>query len=543
MVTGDDTIYHKVIIIGAGPAGLQLAYTLQRKNVDYVILERDSIASFFTKFPRDGQLISFNKKYSIYDDPEVNLRWDWNSLLTDDYSHSFTDYSDRIYPNSSEMVEYLRDFANKFELKVSVGAYIESVERSAGNGFLLRDSNNNHYRCEILVVATGLSKLYFPDIPGIENVTETYANVSIDPKLYISKRILIIGKGNSGFELADRFLDTAALIHLVSPESVTLAWKTRHPGHVRSNYSRILDAYQLKTLHGALDANVLSIVKTGDVFHVEFKYIHADGEQETIEYDHVILCAGFKFSDDIFHESVKPALAVGDRLPNITGEWESTNVDNLFFCGTLMQARDFRVSASAFIDGFRYNARSLAGIIYDRITSSGLTVKTEKLNAAMLVDYVEKRVCGTSSLWTQFGSLCDIIGYETTDDRYVVYQDLPVEYHMEFLKERHPNRSVLTFEWGRFDGDVFMIERHPSNKAAYTNIFLHPIIRTFSGDKLVSTHHILEDLFGMYSERGAATTRIRIAGKSVQEYHCTEHNVPLMNYFSSVMQSLHTYTN
>lgn len=543
MDTGDDTINHKVIIIGAGPSGLQLAYSLQQKNVDYVILEKDSIASFFTKYPRDGQLISFNKKYSIYDDPEVNLRWDWNSLLTDDYSHSFTDYSDRFYPNASEMVEYLRDFANKFELNISVGVCVESIERATGNGFLLRDSLNNYFHCDILVVATGLSKLYYPDIPGIENVTETYANVSIDPKLYVSKRILIIGKGNSGFELADIFLDTAALIHLVSPESVTLAWKTRHPGHLRSNYSRILDAYQLKTLHGALDADVVSIVKKGDVFHVEFEYAHADGERETIEYDHVILCTGFKFSDDIFHESVKPPLTVDDRLPDLTGEWESTSVDNLFFCGTLMQARDFKVSASAFIDGFRYNARSLAGIIYARITSLGLAVTTETLNVAMLVDYVEKRVCGTSSLWTQFGSLCDIIGYETIDGRYVVYQDLPVDYHMEFLKERHPNRSVLTFEWGRFDGDVFMIERHPSNKTAYTNVFLHPIIRTFNDDELVSTHHLLEDLFGMYSEQGAAATRIKIAGMSVQKYHRTEHRAPLMDYFSSVIQSLYIHTN
>ena len=47
------------------------------------MLDRASGAGdFWSTFPRSGQLISFNKRYTIYDDPEVNLRWDWNSLLT-----------------------------------------------------------------------------------------------------------------------------------------------------------------------------------------------------------------------------------------------------------------------------------------------------------------------------------------------------------------------------------------------------------------------------------------------------------------------------
>ena len=36
--------HHDYIIIGAGPAGLQLGYYLQRAGRDYVILERDAQA-------------------------------------------------------------------------------------------------------------------------------------------------------------------------------------------------------------------------------------------------------------------------------------------------------------------------------------------------------------------------------------------------------------------------------------------------------------------------------------------------------------------
>ena len=72
------------LIIGAGPAGLQLGYFLDRAGLDYQILERaDSAGAFFQSFPRHRRLISVNKVETGYDDPEKNLRWDLNSLLGD----------------------------------------------------------------------------------------------------------------------------------------------------------------------------------------------------------------------------------------------------------------------------------------------------------------------------------------------------------------------------------------------------------------------------------------------------------------------------
>src|SRR5688572_28292416 len=186
--------HHQIIVIGAGPAGLQLGYFLDRRGIDYLILERESVASFFTKYPRDGQLISFNKRYSIYEDPEVNLRWDWNSLLTEDYDHRFTDYSEKLYPRSSELVGYLRDFAQKFKLNIKEGVNVVSVDKP-GDRFELVAENGERYTCDYLVVASGLTELYYPDVAGIEHIEETYCNVSIDGRDYCGKRILIIGKG------------------------------------------------------------------------------------------------------------------------------------------------------------------------------------------------------------------------------------------------------------------------------------------------------------------------------------------------------------
>jgi protoporphyrinogen oxidase len=115
------------IIVGAGPAGLQLGYYFQKHNIEYVILERNSKAgSFFEKFPQTGTLISINKKHTGSSDPEFNLRHDWNSLLSDDDSPlRFTSYSDDYYPDRNDLYKYLNDFAEKYKLNI---LYDTSVE-------------------------------------------------------------------------------------------------------------------------------------------------------------------------------------------------------------------------------------------------------------------------------------------------------------------------------------------------------------------------------------------------------------------------------
>ena len=76
--------YFDYLIIGAGPAGIQLGYFLEKANHNYLILEAsETPVSFFQQFPRKRKLISINKVYTGYDYPEINLRWDWNSLLSD----------------------------------------------------------------------------------------------------------------------------------------------------------------------------------------------------------------------------------------------------------------------------------------------------------------------------------------------------------------------------------------------------------------------------------------------------------------------------
>ena len=102
---------YQYIIIVAGPAGLQTAYFLQKYKKNYIILEKNNIVgSFFKKYPIHRKLISINKVYTGNNNKDFNLRHDWNSLLSDDDSLLFKNYTKDYFPNADIMVKYLHDF-------------------------------------------------------------------------------------------------------------------------------------------------------------------------------------------------------------------------------------------------------------------------------------------------------------------------------------------------------------------------------------------------------------------------------------------------
>ena len=118
------------LIIGAGPAGLQLGYLLAKAGRDFQILEAGSSAgTFFKTFPRHRTLISSNKVYNGTSDAELNLRMDWNSLLSDDPELLFTRYSDRYFPPADVIVKYFSDFAEKNRLPIQYDARVTWLQK------------------------------------------------------------------------------------------------------------------------------------------------------------------------------------------------------------------------------------------------------------------------------------------------------------------------------------------------------------------------------------------------------------------------------
>ncbi|QFY13039.1 SidA/IucD/PvdA family monooxygenase [Nonomuraea phyllanthi] len=489
---------HDYVIIGAGPAGLQLAALLERNGHDYVVLERGAgPGTFFTRFPRHRQLISINKVHTGYDDPERRLRMDWNSLLSDDPELLFTRYSEEYFPRADDFVRYLADFAAATGVRARYDTDIVRISRG-DDGFSVTDRDGRSFQGRRLVMATGVSRPYVPPIPGIETA-ERYDTFETDPASFTGQRVLVIGKGNSAFETADSLMHKAAVIHVAGPHSVRMAWQSHFVGHLRAVNNNFLDSYQLKSQNTVLDGTVESIERRDDGrYRVIFRYARTVEALRELFYDRVIACTGFRFDASVFDDDCRPALVINDRFPEQTPAYESTTVPGLYFAGTLTQQRDFKQGTSGFIHGYRYGARALYRILASRHHGGSWPADEVEPTPDAISDAIIDRVNRSSALWQQFGVLGDVV---TVNGGPALYQrEVPVAYAADGGLGPARHRFVVTLEYGA-DHDCadpfdISIPRVAENDAehAYDASYLHPVVRYYRDGAEAGVHHLAENL-------------------------------------------------
>ncbi|MDW3191870.1 MAG: NAD(P)-binding domain-containing protein [Cytophagales bacterium] len=519
----------KVIIMGAGPGGVQLAYFLEKMKVDYLVLERnDKAGSFFSKFPIQRRLISINKVYTGSDDPEVNMRFDWNSLLSDKGDVKFKDYSKEYFPDPDHLVNYLNDYVKTHDLNVNYNSCINEIKKTDETFEIV--TQDAIYQSEYLVVATGLSK---PNIPEIENIdiSKNYEDID-NPEIYANRRVLIIGKGNSALETAESLTPYASLIHCLSPSPIKMAWQSHYVGNLRAINNNFLDTYQLKSQNGIINGQIKKIEKQGSKILVEIGYANANGEVETIEYDDIITCAGFRFDNSIFHFDSRPEMTINNKFPLQTSSWESKNVDNLFFAGTLTHMRDYKKSTSGFIHGFRYNSKCLSQILINKLNNSFSweTDGSETLDSTALSRKIIINVNRAASIWQQFGFISHVVCLNIETNSFEYFYDVPVDYLHDNTNLFATHFMVITLEYGNevFENadNIFAVQRVHKDDVdnADKSAFLHPVIREYRDGALLSSHHIIEDFESNWSEEAVhfnplqkhINARLEEAGKMIE---------------------------
>jgi thioredoxin reductase len=489
------------LVIGAGPAGLQLGFHLAKARRNFMILEGGSApGTFFRTFPRHRTLISINKVHTGATDPELKLRMDWNSLLCDDGELLFTRYSKRYFPPADELVRYLGDFADRHRLPIRYDSQVVGITRGGKDTrFRVTDQHGRIYQVRRLIVATGVSRPYIPPIPGIETA-ELYGNVSIEPRDFLNQRVLILGKGNSAFETADNLITTAAVIHVAGPHSIKMAWRTHYVGHLRAVNNNFLDTYQLKSQNALLDGTVERIERSEDgSYTVTVSFARVNEVKKDMRYDRVIVCTGFKFDASIFAGGCRPKLVHDDRFPEQTAEFESTNVPDLYFAGTLMQARDWKRSTSGFIHGFRYAVRALHHMLERKYEGNAWPHRDVAVDPDALMEAVLGRVNRSSALWQQFAFLCDVIAVPREGGaRYC--EELPLDYVRKTELGNGESYFTISLEYGPehdahdpFDVNVARIAQDETMRSDEGH-YLHPVVRHFRRGQLAATHHVTENL-------------------------------------------------
>jgi thioredoxin reductase len=232
--------------------------------------------------------------------------------------------------------------------------------RRDGERFVLETSDGD-YRCDAAVFAVGVAQPYKPPTPGFEQVRH-YAE-TLRPEEYAGKRLVIIGKENSGFELATGLLPWAKQIVLASPRPAQLSVNTNSLVGVRARY---VQPWEDAVLGGGvfmINARIEGVQRAGDGFRVTTSRTDGSGAL-VLEADDVISATGFTAPlRDL------PALGVAtfgrSQLPAQTAWWESASLPGIFFTGTITQGsaglKKYGIpSNSGAVQGYRYNAWLLA---------------------------------------------------------------------------------------------------------------------------------------------------------------------------------------
>jgi thioredoxin reductase len=407
---------YPVVVIGSGPGGLQLSYALSHHGVPHAVLSADAAAGgMFRKWPFFQRLLSWTKPYAPAErSAREYQRYDWNSLVTFEpelrsMQAEFMDGTS-YFPSRPEMQAAMEAFAERAGVEVRYDCRWESTSKEDGTDgttFVVHTTDGD-YRARYLVLAVGVAEPWSPKPPGIEHVRH-YADTR-EASTYAGKRIFIIGKQNSGFELASGLAAWASSITVCSPSPAKTSIEKRSLAGVRARYVQPFEDSYLGLGVKILDASIDAIHHEGDAFRVDVKRTDT-GEPISIEADEVIAATGFTCPlqdlPDIGVQVFGQA-----KLPTVTPLWESASVPGIYFAGTISQAspglRKHGIPAySGAVHGHRYNSLILARHIAE--THFGIVTERPPLPAAEVVPFLLREATHAPELWHQKAYLARVI--------------------------------------------------------------------------------------------------------------------------------------
>ncbi|MEZ4777493.1 MAG: NAD(P)/FAD-dependent oxidoreductase [Bacteroidia bacterium] len=341
------------LIIGAGPAGLAVAGRLRKADIPFEIIEKSD-----------------------------KIAWSWHNHYDRLCLHTVKQLSHLphlpfpetypLYVPREDLASYYESYAQHFGINPHFGQEIISVKKQ-DNHWVLNTRQGKIFAAENVVFATGINRVPFSPVwEGQENFrgkiihSRNYKN----PEPFLGQRVLLIGMGNTGAELAldlcesgvETYISVRSPINVVPrdvggrPVQVTARMLEKLPfglgdfigTMVRkivigdlSRYgvpmSRLSPAEQLKTTGHTpvIDLGTVAHIKSGrikilpdvDRFTnegVQFK----DGK--TYAFDSIILATGYRANIHEFIENPEPLLDSYDipKQPIAEGPYKG-----LFFVG------------------------------------------------------------------------------------------------------------------------------------------------------------------------------------------------------------------
>jgi thioredoxin reductase len=434
------------IVVGSGPGGLQISYYLSRLGIDHAVLSADPApGGMFRHFPFFQRLLSWTKPYAQYaHDSREYERYDFNSLIAFEPENravmpGLMDGSSE-FPSRGEMEAGMVAFVERTGLRIRYDTPWQGTSRD-GDHFVLHTSDGP-YRTRVPIFSVGIAKPSLPaDIPGIEHAAH-YVDTR-DAESYAGQRLFILGKANSGFEIASGLLQWASPIILASPRPAQLSVNLHSLGGVRARYVQPWEDAELGGGVFILDAATERIEK-----HARGLAVHTrrsdNSEPFVAEVDEVIAATGFT-APLLDLESLGVATFGRSGLPTMTHRYESATLPGVFFAGTITQGvsglKKYGIPAnSGAVHGHRYNGRLSVDEIAMRYF--GITRPRPEVDPASVVDQLLTSVSSAPELWHQKSYLARALSRDPDG----AIRDEGIVSLAEYVDAAGPDGAAITVE-------------------------------------------------------------------------------------------------
>lgn len=307
----------KIAIVGAGPIGIELAISLERAGIDYLLIEAGQVGDFFMKWPPETHFFSTSEHVALAGVPVHNL--DQRPITGEQY------------------LAYLRTLVEMFDLKLRLYEPLTNIQRQE-NGFLLTTSplsGEKHIRCQQVVMATGgMAGPRLLDIPGedLPNVTHYYPG----PHPYFRQRLLVVGGRNSAVEAALRSWRAGAQV-VMSYRKPDFNWERIKP-HMSMDLGDRLSKGEIAFYPSTVPVEITPT-------HVVLEAVEEDGKGNgsfdrlrtgrfhQVPTDFVYLATGFVADMSLFAKA-GVILEGASEVPTFNPDTMETNVPGLYVAGT-----------------------------------------------------------------------------------------------------------------------------------------------------------------------------------------------------------------
>ncbi|KAK8532565.1 hypothetical protein V6N13_131884 [Hibiscus sabdariffa] len=342
-----------IIIVGAGPSGLATAASLNHRSIPYVLLEReDCVASLWKKFTYDRLHLHLDKRFCEL--PHMPFPDSYPRFISKD-----------------QFISYLDDYVSRFKISPLYGRAVESAEFVEATGKWSVKARNlgpdevEEFNGRFLVVASGeTTNPFTPEIEGLDTFPGDVLHSTRfrNGKAFENQKVLVVGSGNSGMEIALDLANHGAQTSLVVRSPVHVLSKDMiHWGLILLKYISVnmVDAlmvmlgklvygdltkfgiprpeegpFFMKVAYGkypVIDVGTLKMIKSGKI-QVLPGISSIRGNEVVFEngkthpFDTIVFCTGFKRSTNVWLKG-DDYLLNDDGLPkpSIPNHWKGRN--------------------------------------------------------------------------------------------------------------------------------------------------------------------------------------------------------------------------